>query len=410
MEQPQPSPEKLRRVLSLPLLVFYGVGVTIGAGIFALIGEVLRLAGNAAPISFILAGVIAGMTGLSYALLVRVFPRAGGEAVFVNVGLGAFAGRLAGLGVSITGIVSSAVIALAFAGYAGIFVPLPPKLLATGVIVVLTAIACWGVLESILFAALITLAETGVLAVTVLFGTPLIVDALAGLPQTGIALGPVSAAGVLAATVLAFFAFIGFEDIENMAEETRDPRRTAPRAIAWTLAITVLVYVAVSVVSVLAPDRAAIAGSSAPMSELFTQVSGLDGRPVAAISALAMVNGILIQMVMAARVFYGMANEGLMPKWLGAVHPGRRTPVRATLIVAAAIIALAVFFPLVRLAEMTSMVTLSVFALVNLSLFTIGRGSGDAILRRFRYWGIVAAAICVLLIAWHALAGGAAGH
>jgi len=409
MDQPQPTPEKLRRVLSLPLLVFYGVGVTVGAGIFALIGEVLRLAGNAAPVSFVLAGVIAGMTGLSYALLVRVFPRAGGEAVFVNVGLGPLAGKIAGLGVSVTGIISSAVIALAFAGYASIFVPLPPKVLAVSVIVLLTAVACWGVLESVLFAAVITLAETGVLAVTVMFGTPLIVEALAELPRTGIVLGPVSAAGVLAATVLAFFAFIGFEDIENMAEETRNPRRTAPRAIAWTLAITVLIYVAVSVVSVLAPDRAAIAGSSAPMSMLFTQVSGLDGRPVAAVSALAMVNGILIQMVMAARVFYGMANEGLLPKWLGDVHPRRRTPIRATLLVAAAIIVLTLFFPLVRLAEMTSMVTLTVFALVNLSLFAIGRRSDDAMLRRFRYWGIAAATICVLLIAWHAVAGGG-GH
>ncbi|MCB1457412.1 MAG: amino acid permease, partial [Nitratireductor sp.] len=118
MDQTSAKPE-LNRILTLPLLVFYGVGVTVGAGIFALIGEILLVSGNLAPLAFLTAGVIAGVTGLSYALLVAVFPRAGGEAVFVNRGLGHAAGWLAGAGVAVTGIISSAAIARAFAGYAG---------------------------------------------------------------------------------------------------------------------------------------------------------------------------------------------------------------------------------------------------------------------------------------------------
>ena len=117
MQPPAGSEPRLRRTLNLPLLVFYGLGVTVGAGIFALIGEILAIAGDRSPLSFLLAGAIAGATGISYALLVRVFPRSGGEAVFVTRGLGSFMGRLVGSGVSATAIISSATIALAFSGY-----------------------------------------------------------------------------------------------------------------------------------------------------------------------------------------------------------------------------------------------------------------------------------------------------
>jgi amino acid transporter len=142
------------------------------------------------------------------------------------------------------------------------------------------------------------------------------------------------------------------------------------------------------------------------MAELFTQLSGMDGRPIAAFSALAMINGILVQLVMASRVLYGMSTEGLLPSWFAIVHPRRKTPMRATVVVAAAVILLALFFPLVRLAEATSVVTLSVFAAVNLSLYTIGRHSEDALIRRFHLWGIPAAGICGLLVVWQLLPAG----
>ena len=93
---PEETTTKLRRTLTLPWLVFYGVGVTVGAGIFALVGEILDLAGDQAPLAFLVAGVIAGITGVAYMLLVQFFPRAGGEAVFVHRGLGPIPGRMAG--------------------------------------------------------------------------------------------------------------------------------------------------------------------------------------------------------------------------------------------------------------------------------------------------------------------------
>ncbi|WP_417673490.1 APC family permease [Roseibium sp.] len=410
MSEPESKPATLRRALTLPWLVFYGVGVTVGAGIFALIGEILSLAGSHAPLSFLLAGLIAGVTGVSYALLVSRFPKAGGEAVFVHRGLGSFPGKLVGYGVCATGTISSAVVALAFAGYMQALVPLPQGVLLVAVVGGLAAIAWLGVRESVLFAGLITLIEVGTLILVIVFGGPLIADVPEWAPSFVPPLDGTLLAGILSGGVIAFFAFVGFEDIENMAEETVNPERTTPRAIFWTLGITVVLYVLLSIIAVMAPDRDAVAGSSAPMAVLFEQITGFSGKPVAAAAAIAMINGILVQIVMVSRVLYGMANDGIAPKWFAWVDPKRRTPGRATLVVTIAVLALAVSFPLVRLAEATSLVTLAVFALVNLSLFRLGGRLDDRTLQRFRWWGLAGAAICVVIAGFQIATGALGGH
>ncbi len=391
----------LKRTLGLPLLVFYGVGVTIGAGIFALIGEILGLAGSMAPFSFILAGIIAGATGVSYALLVRIYPRAGGEAVFVTKGVGPFFGRIVGLAVAITGIVSSAVVALAFAGYMNVLVPIPVPVLVIIIVTLLAAIACYGVRESVLFAAAITILELGTLLVIVVFGADLIPDGITLSLESAsnsslIAMGP-----VLGGAIIAFFAFIGFEDIENMAEETLDPARVTPRAIFWTLGITVFVYVALSLIAVAVPERAEIAQSSAPLAVLFEKVTDLPSQGVVVIAAIAMVNGIMVHIIMASRVLYGMSREGLIPSLLGRVHPQLQTPVIATFGVAACIMVLALSFPLLELAALTSIVTICVFALVNLAMFSLGKNHEDIWLRRMRWWGLMAMLLCIAILAYY---------
>ena len=123
-----------------------------------------------------------------------------------------------------------------------------------------------------------------------------------------------------------------------------------------------------------------------------------------------MINGILVQIVMVSRVLYGMANDGIAPKWFAWVDPKRRTPGRATLVVTIAVLALAVSFPLVRLAEATSLVTLAVFALVNLSLFRLGGRLDDRTLQRFRWWGLAGAAICIVIAGFQIATGALGGH
>lgn len=407
---PDMLPSRLKRTLTLPWLVFYGVGVTVGAGIFALIGEILALAGDHAPLSFLLAGLIAGVTGVSYALLIGRYPRAGGEAVFVNRGLGASFGRFVGYGVAATGVISSAVIALAFAGYVQALLPIPQQVLVVGVVGGLAVIAWFGVRESVFFAAVVTLLEVGTLLIVIGFGLPLLGDVTAVTasllpPASGVVL-----ASVLSGGVIAFFAFIGFEDIVNMAEETVDAPQTLPRAIYWTLSITIIVYVLISIIAVQAPGREEISGSAAPLATLFAQISGLSGAPVAAAAAVAMINGILVQIVMASRVLYGMAGEGLAPAFLAKVGDRRKTPTRATIMVTGLILVLALFIPLIRLAEATSLVTLCVFALVNLSLFTLGSRLDDPVLRRFRWWGLCGMAICVGVGGFQVFSGVVAAH
>ncbi len=268
-------------------------------------------------------------------------------------------------------------------------------------------VACLGVRQSLIFAAVITVLEVGTLIVITVAGSPLLADAHLLLKIVTPPTDSVAWAAVFSASIIAFFAFIGFEDLENMAEETIDPQKVMPKAILLTLLITVVLYAIISTVAIALPDREALTSSSAPLAVLFEAVTGLSGKPIAAMAAIAMVNGILIQIVMASRVVYGMAREGLIPAGLGKIDERRRTPVRAIALVTLLIAALALALPLVHLAQATSVVTLAVFASVNLALWLIGRRQEAApILRRWRYWGLVGALMSSGLLiteAWRVL-------
>ncbi len=388
----------LRRVLTLPWLVFYGVGVTVGAGIFALIGQVVGLAGDHAPLAFLVAGLVAAFTGFSYAALASAYPRAAGEAFFVGMGMGSFAGRIVGLGVVAVAITSSAVIALAFAGYVWTITGLPESASVVGVLAGLGLIAWIGVRESVAVAAVITVLEVGTLLAVVAVGLPMIgaadnLDKVLSLPASGALWS-----AVFAGAFLAFFAFIGFEDIENMAEETLDPHRAVPMAIILTLVISVAIYVLVATVATAFPERDALVESKAPLALMFESAAGTSGAPVAVMAAIAMINGILVQIVMASRVLYGMSRERMIPAAIGVLDRKRQTPLRAIALVTVLAGLFGLFVPLLRLAELTSLIMLLVFATVNLSLFLIGRRHGALpTLRRWRYLGLAGSLVSLAL-------------
>lgn len=387
---PAPKPT-LRRVISLPLLVFYGLGVTVGAGIFALTGEITGIAGAHAPMAFVLSGLVAGVTAVSYALLTSVYPRAAGEAFFVGKAMGIRIGQVTGVGIVITAMTSSAAIAVAFSNYIGTIVPLPSASVIVALMVLLAWLACVGVKEALVFAAMITVVEIAILLLIIALGLPLLADGTVLVTSLTPPQSLSGWSGVFTGTVVAFFAYLGFEDIVNMSEEAKDPSRTAPRAIFITLVLTVAMYFFVSLVAVAVPDRSALVSHPAPLTYLFETLSGKSGVLISSAASIAMINGILVQLIMASRVIYGMSRDRKTHSWLAAIHPTRHTPTRAIFAVTAVVTVAALFLPISQLARLTSMILLMVFSLVNISLWLIGKtDKATRSLRRWRYWGLVA--------------------
>ncbi|MDP6876544.1 MAG: amino acid permease [Alphaproteobacteria bacterium] len=360
---------KLRRRLNLPLLTLYGLGVTIGAGIYVLVGATAAKAGIYAPISFLLAAGVVGFTGFAYCELGTRYPVSAGEAAYVRQGFNSRTlSLIVGLMVVASGVVSSAAVAIGAAAYLEAFVPLSPRILTALVILLVGLVAVWGILESVALAALFTVIEIGGLALVVWFGLA------AGPAPIANLVPPFEAgawSGILAAGLLAFFAFVGFEDIANVAEEVKQPGRTLPRGIILTLIIATLIYFTVVSVVVLVVPMHDLIGSAAPLALIFETAGPGISMLFSVIAIIATVNGALIQVIMASRVLYGLAAQGNLPQVLAKVNGVTHTPLLATALVVAIIFVLAYFLPIGELAEMTSTIVLVVFSFVNLALLRL---------------------------------------
>jgi amino acid transporter len=270
------------------------------------------------------------------------------------------------------GIVSSATLANGFVGYLQVFMHTPHWLAIVTLVIALGLLAGWGISQSVWVATLTTVLELfGLLLVLVLSR-----DSLVELPQRWPELMPPLEGGawlgIMLATFLAFYAFIGFEDMVNVAEEVKNPQRNLPLAIVIALVATTVIYVLIALVAVLAMTPEELARSDAPLASLIEH-SGYPSvvSSIGLIGLVAVVNGALIQIIMASRVVYGMAREGIAPVTFATVNARTRTPVRATLAVTFVILLMALWLPLVKLAETTSFITLTVFALINLALWRL---------------------------------------
>ncbi len=360
----------LRRAVNLPMLLLYGLGTTIGAGIYALLGEIAAIAGPNAPWSFLLASLIAGLTAFSFAELSSRYPQAGATAKYVQMGLGS--PRLAfavGILVALAGVVSSAALLNGMANYVQGLLDADRQMLIAASVVLLCLLTCWGIKQSVLVAGLISVAEVGGL----LWISWLCYDNIdyASIDWRGALPEFDALPSITFAAVLAFYAYIGFEDMVEVAEEVRDVKTVLPRAIILTLAISTVLYLVLVIGAQLAITAEKLAAMDAPMADLYATLTHRNPLPMTIISAIAIINGILIQMVMSSRVLYGLASRGQLPSWLGKVSIDSRTPINATLMVALVIGVLALIGSLARLAEVTSIVMLIVFALANLSLVRI---------------------------------------
>ena len=368
------STPELKRSLSLSLLTLYGLGNILGAGIYVLIGKVVATAGMFTPWSFLIASIIAGLTAFTYAELSSRYPLSAGEAVYLQAG---FERKLLSAGVGIliilAGVVSAAAIARGFVGYFQSFWSLPTPLVITVLVMSLGLLAIWGIAESVRIAALFTLVEMLGLAIIIWVALP--DSATFGASLTAMA-APAEFGdwnGILLGGILAFYAYIGFEDMVNVAEEVRDPVRNLPFAILIALVVSTLLYMAVALVAISSGPIDELGRSEAPLALIYQRAAGTSPILISAIAMVAVVNGALIQIIMGSRVCYGLARQGWIPAVLGQVHARTRTPVLATLLVSMLVLIMALWLPVETLARATSLLLLIVFALVNLALWKIQR-------------------------------------
>jgi len=360
----------LQRTLGFWVLVLYGIGTMVGAGFFALSGEVAGKAGMHAPLAFGLAGLLALFSALAFAELSSRIPHAGGSARYLEEAFGlAWLSAAAGWMIIATGAVSAATLAVATVQFLGDFVDVPPRLGALGVTLVLGAIAAWGVKQAVGTVVSICLVQIATLIYVALAALSV---PNAPSPDLMALAPPLDAAawtGILGAAFLAFYAFIGFEDMVNMAEEARDVRRAMPRALVLSLVLTTVLYMIVSMALVLFIPTDELAQAGTPLAEAVRHHGQLAVAAIGVVSILSAVNSALVQIVMAARVGYGMANRGYAPGFLAKIGRRSRTPWLATLLATLLVAALAVSFELTTLANVTSGVLLAVFATVNFGLW-----------------------------------------
>lgn len=354
------------------MLTLYGLGVTVGAGIYVLIGATTAAAGAQAWVAFLLAAGVVAFTALSYAELSTRYPVSAGEAAFVEAGLRQrWIATLVGLLVALSGIVSASAVAIGAAGYLSGATGLAQPAIITGVVLTMGLVAWWGISQSVTVAAIITVLEILGLIFVILWGFGVAeregVEWAALTPTFEIEMW----SGIAAASLLAFFAFIGFEDIVNVAEEVKYPNYALPRAIFVTLILATILYVATCIAVLISVPMDSLVGADAPLMLVFSNAPELVRVGFSAVAIVATVNGVLIQMIMASRVIFGLADRGQLPAAFAQVSRRTRTPSVATACVVAAILCFSLLLPIEELAGWTSQIVLGVFVLVNLALIRL---------------------------------------
>ena len=363
---------ELIRRLSLPLLVFYGIGTILGAGIYVLVGKVAGEAGFYTPFSFLLASLLAAFSAFSYAELAARFPRSAGEAIYIEEGFGIK--RLSitvGLMIVSVGVVSVATLAHGFAGYIKVFFEFPETLTIILIILFAGLICAWGIGQSVLLASIMTVVEIIGLLIILYVGRDAFALIPVKFPEMIPAFDASIWAGIFMGSFIAFYAYLGFEDIVNVAEEAVKPRINIPLAIIISLVVTTVFYVLISVVAIILMSPQELALSSAPLAMIYKTTTGQSPIVITIISLISVVNGILIQVIMASRVLYGMSRKQWLPEKIGEINRATHTPIVATAIVIGFILFFSMILPLLSLAKITSFITLIIFMLINFSLLKI---------------------------------------
>lgn len=398
---PTGNHQPLKRALTTRLLYFFVLGDVLGAGVYVLIGRIAADSGGAvwAPLTVALA--LALLTAASYAELATKYPRSGGSAHYVTRAYGPFAGFLTGFCMLAAGVVSVAALARGFAGdYLAVFVRVPAGPAAVLFLAALALLNARGVRESTRANVAATLVEVGGLAVVVVLGAWLLLRGegdVGRLTRLGTA-DSGAAAALLSGAVLAYYSFVGFETSVNVAEETRDPRRSYPRALFAALLTAGAVYALVGAAASAAVPTGTLARSDGPLLEVVRAAGGVPERLFGAVALVAVANGALLTGIMSSRLAYGMARDGLLPAVLARVLPGRRTPWVAIAATTALSALLALTGGVATLASTLVLLLLVVFFAVNTAALALRRDpAAPDHFRAPTALPVLGAASCVLL-------------
>ncbi|MFC8125600.1 APC family permease [Streptomyces sp. NPDC057302] len=395
------SPTSLKKALTTPLLYFFILGDVLGAGVYVLVGQVAADSGGAVWAPLVAALCLALLTAASYAELVTKYPRAGGSSHYANLAFGPFAGFLTGFCMLAAGIVSVAALARGFGGdYLAEFVTLPLVLVLIVFLASLALLNARGISESTRANGVATVVEVGGLLLVIGLGCWIVLRGdgdLGRLTELGTA-GKGPAAALFSGAVLAYYSFVGFETSVNVAEETRDPRRSYPRALFGALLTAGAVYALVGAAAAAAVPTGKLAASSGPLLEVVRVAGGVPTRLFSAIALVAVANGALLTGIMSSRLAYGMAQDDLLPRFLTKVLPGRRTPWVAITVTTALSLLLAMTGDVDTLASTLVLLLLVVFFLVNTSLLVLRRDTvPHGHFRAPTAVPVLGAASCVLL-------------
>ncbi|MDH3834644.1 MAG: amino acid permease, partial [Nitrosopumilus sp.] len=359
---------ELKRHMGLFHLTMYGVGLILGAGIYVLIGEAAGFAGNSMWISFLLGIVVAMFAGLSYAELSALFPKAAAEYTFVkNAFKNNFFAFIIGWLTAMTSIIVAATVSLGFGGYFTQFIDLPITLVAILLIGVLSIVNFIGIRESTWANTIFAIITAGGLILIIFIGFT--VETVEPIDYFE---APNGTTGIILAFVLIFFAFIGFEDMANVAEEVKKPRKTIPRAIILSIVITGIVYILVSLSVVRVLNWEELASSSAPLADVAHSVLGSNGSIALSLIALfATASTVLITLVAGARILYGMAKSNSLPQFFSKIHSKTKTPWIAVVGILITSIGFAFVGDIVIVANITVFAVVITFAVINLAVIAL---------------------------------------
>ena len=375
------APTRLRRTLGLWPVTISGVGIILGAGIYVLVGEASADAGGATWAAFLIAGLLAAFTGLSFAELSGMFPEAGGSAAYAEEAFGSRTAFITGwLDVAVN-IIGAAAVALGLGGYASNLLGGEPRLIAVGTLVGCAVIVYAGVRETISLAVVFAALEAAGLIFIIVVGIP-------DLPGPSPLEMPHGITGVLAAAALVFFAYEGFEEIVSLAEEAKNPTYTIPRAIVLAIGLTSVIYVLVAAVATAVVPWEELAGAPAPLALVASAAS--NDRFADALSVLALFatfNTVLLLLATGARVTYGMANRRLLPAVLGRLS-ARQTPWVATFGLTGLAVAFAYSGDIGYVAQVSTFAVFGQFLVVNAAVIALRRHQAE-VERPFRArWSI----------------------